>query len=204
MDVSALKTAAISAMLVIRLSTTGQPAMAGITDGLACPSANTPCRDRCRLTCNFYAGVMCNPICTLTPPALGALDKACVDQAIVPCMNACKNLCDALAVPTTPWLPPGGSTPLPAMHACIDHHTCSERDGCTCVGNFTCMLLFPFLPQLLVSVTHHLLSILAWIDNGATCTVMLLYVLLLLVQVVSAVSGHASQRCKKIILQHWK
>ncbi|EMS49995.1 hypothetical protein TRIUR3_07271 [Triticum urartu] len=102
MAASALKTAAICALLVILLSVAGQPAMAGTIDGLACPGTETPCRNRCRPACDFFARVICNPICTITPEPLAALNKVCVDQAIVPCMNACKNLCDTPVVPTTP------------------------------------------------------------------------------------------------------
>ncbi|KAM3311198.1 hypothetical protein ACQJBY_031705 [Aegilops geniculata] len=93
MAASTLKTAAICALLVIFLCTAGQPAMAGTVDGLACPSAESPCLVRCRPACNFFARMMCNPICTLTPPALAALDQTCVDQAFVPCINACRSLC---------------------------------------------------------------------------------------------------------------
>ncbi|KAF7046984.1 hypothetical protein CFC21_055965 [Triticum aestivum] len=93
-----LKMVAICAVLVILLSIAGQPAMADITNGLACPSADTLCRDRCRPACNFFANVMCNMICTLTPQVLGGVDQACVNQAILPCMTACKNLCEPLPV----------------------------------------------------------------------------------------------------------
>ncbi|EMS68364.1 hypothetical protein TRIUR3_19237 [Triticum urartu] len=76
--------------------------MADIMDGLACPSAETPCRERCRLVCDFFGRVMCNPICSITPPELVALDHTCVNQAIGPCLTSCNRLCEALLVHTNP------------------------------------------------------------------------------------------------------
>ncbi|KAF7045954.1 hypothetical protein CFC21_055023 [Triticum aestivum] len=90
---SALKMAAICAVLVILLSGVGQPAMAYV-DGLACPSAATPCRADCFPVCNDSAPLVCNKLCGLTPSGLGVVDKACVDHFFTACMAICKNMCE--------------------------------------------------------------------------------------------------------------
>lgn len=98
MAASALKMATIGAVLIILLSSAGQPAMAYV-DGVACPSGATPCRAECISACGTVTPMMCNMLCTVTPPVLGVVDQACMDHFFPNCMAACKTMCEPVQTP---------------------------------------------------------------------------------------------------------
>ncbi|KAF7106254.1 hypothetical protein CFC21_106998 [Triticum aestivum] len=100
MAASALKMAAICTVLVLLLCGAGQPAMAYVDDGLACPSPGTPCRVGCLSACDTSSRKVCNMLCGLTPSVLDGADQGCVNQFLFSCMAICKNLCEPLPVKT--------------------------------------------------------------------------------------------------------
>lgn len=103
MAASKLKMAAACAVLVIVLSTAGQPAMAADFLGLVVPTCSTSryvCEQNCRDVCKDFAEkVLCEKlICGVQGTALQVLGKTCVDVFTPGCEKSCVQLC--LAIPT--------------------------------------------------------------------------------------------------------